>query len=312
MKILLTGYPGFLSRYLYQYFLSRGYEIDTLGLNEAESAEGCRHYIFNLTSGVPKLIGGKYDIVIHAAGKAHTIPRCSAEIASFFDVNVKGTENLLNALCENAPASFIFISSVAVYGAETGERISENAKLNANDPYGLSKIMAERLISQWCVSHNVRCGIVRLPIIAGSDAPGNWRSMVNAVKRGYFFNIGSGACVRSVISVFDIAPFLEILSNNGGIFNLTDNRDVSFSSLYKGMRRILNAPYRPSVPKFLAWPIAAMGELLGRLTRKNMPLNFKRYRQMTKSLTFDGTAAITQLKFSPTCVAENLDLFVKK
>ena len=57
----------------------------------------------------------RYDVVFHAAGKAHSIPKTEAEKQAFFDVNLQGTKNLYAAL-EKAgiPTAFIFVSSVAV------------------------------------------------------------------------------------------------------------------------------------------------------------------------------------------------------
>lgn len=56
---------------------------------------------------------------------------------------------------QTSPKAFIFISSVAVYGRENGINISEDAPLLAKDPYGLSKIQAEKLVLDWCVRNNV-------------------------------------------------------------------------------------------------------------------------------------------------------------
>jgi len=71
------------------------------------------------------------------------------------------------------PESFIFVSTVAVYGCETGEDIDENHPLKGNTPYALSKIQAEKFLTEWCHTNNVKLGIIRPSLIAGPNPPGN-------------------------------------------------------------------------------------------------------------------------------------------
>ena len=133
MKLLFTGASGFLGSNLYS-LLKDKYQIRTVGLTPRDN------YTINLVSDVPKL-NIKYDVVLHAAGKAHSIPKTEEEKQLFFDVNLQGTKNLCTAL-ENSgiPKAFIFISTVAVYGCDSGENITEEHPLNGTTPYALSKI----------------------------------------------------------------------------------------------------------------------------------------------------------------------------
>lgn len=50
------------------------------------------------------------------------------------------------------PKALIFISTVAVYGCEFGEQITEEHTLNGTTPYAKSKIMAEEYLTNWCKS----------------------------------------------------------------------------------------------------------------------------------------------------------------
>ena len=55
-------------------------------------------------------------MVIHAAGKAHSVPKTAFEKQQFYDINVLGTQNLLAGFEKiGLPKQFVFISSVAVY-----------------------------------------------------------------------------------------------------------------------------------------------------------------------------------------------------
>ncbi len=124
----------------------------------------------------------KYDLVIHAAGKIPYIPKTNEDEKLFFNINVNGTRNLLDSLTLNAILKyFVFISLVSVYGLTEGNLIHENAKLNADDPYGKSKVIAENIVQASCNNSNVICTILRLPLIVGPNPPGNLGMMINGI-----------------------------------------------------------------------------------------------------------------------------------
>src|ERR1019366_8633382 len=149
------------------------------------------------------------DIVIHAAGKAHSVPKTDIEKQKFWDVNVVGTANLLKGIEKSGmPKSFIFISSVAVYGKENGILICEDEPLSAKDSYGLSKIAAEKLILEWCEKKHVICSILRLSLIAGPNPPGNLNAMIRGISKGYYFNIAGGKAKKSIVLAEDVAKII--------------------------------------------------------------------------------------------------------
>lgn len=309
MKILLTGYPGFLASTIKDWFESKGWNVDTLGLlpyPQGISQTGT-HYVCNLANEVPDLAKKNYDLVIHAAGKAHVIPRNEAEQKSFFDVNVTGTRHILDALQPNPPKSIVFISSVAVYGKETGDMIREDAPLLADTPYGKSKIQAEELIRNTPFSKDVIRGIVRLPLIAGKDAPGNLGSMIKAIQKGFYFNISGGKTVRSVVLKSDIAPFLYELGQKGGTYNFTDGRGITYKELDQKVHDLIPCPKRPGLPYWLAWMLALGGEFLELFLRRPMPLDFYRLDKLVSNLTFDNTKATKDIPFSPRHVIDHVN-----
>ena len=123
MNLLFTGASGFLGNNIYP-LLKDNYSIATIGLALQDN------YSANLAIEIPNLTE-KYDIILHAAGKAHSIPKTEEEKQAFFDVNLQGTKHLCTALEESGvPKSFIFVSTVAVYGCDYGDNITEEHPLN--------------------------------------------------------------------------------------------------------------------------------------------------------------------------------------
>ena len=149
-KILLTGASGFLGKHIYDYLKSKDYEIISLGRSSQNDI------ICDLSIEVPLLEIDTIALVIHAAGRAHCIPKTEEEKKHFFDVNVQGTENLLNGLEEvGVPKKFVFISSVSVYGRESGKNINEKTLLQSRDSSGLSKLLQKNRLQNGV--HKIMC-----------------------------------------------------------------------------------------------------------------------------------------------------------
>ena len=162
-------------------------------------------YTVNIAKEIPELYE-RYDIILHAAGKAHSIPRSEVEKQAFFDVNLQGTKNLCTALEKaGVPKAFIFISTVAVYGCDYGENIAEGHPLNGDTPYAMSKRFAEEYLQEWCYEHNVILGIIRPSLIAGPNPPGNLGAMIHGIRSGKYLSITGSQARKSVLMVQDLS-----------------------------------------------------------------------------------------------------------
>jgi nucleoside-diphosphate-sugar epimerase len=274
MKILISGSSGFLGKELIKHL--RGCQIITIG-------RGIADVFCDLSVSIPKI--PLVDLVVHAAAKVHSQPKTSAEKQAFFDVNLNGTQNLLKALenLNQLPNFIVFISSVAVYGQESGVNIAENEPLLAKDPYGLSKIQAEDLVENWCKKYNVICTILRLPLLVGINPPGNLGAMIKGIQKGYYFNISGGKAKKSMVLAEDIAEFLPIVAPIGGVYNLTDGYHPSFKELSEAIakKKVFNLPLS----------VARLFGKIGDHIRGILPLDTVRIVKMTSDLTFDDTKA---------------------
>jgi len=294
MTTLLTGSSGFFgSEYLK---LWEHDDIITLGRkNSVINAD--------LSVQVPQIV----DMVIHAAGKAHMVPRTDLEKQEFYNVNVTGTQNLLLALekAPSLPQYFVFISSVAVYGLETGDLIDENAPLLAVTPYGKSKIEAEKLVTNWCNKNNVTCTILRIPLLAGKNPPGNLKSMIKGIKAGYYFNIAGGKAKKSMVMAFDVAKIIPKVAAIGGIYNLTDRHHPSFFELSTLMAKQLGKKLPLNIPKWVAVLLAKAGDAIG----SKAPINSDKLNKIISDLTFDDSKAQNKIGWKPGYVLQELEIF---
>lgn len=294
MKLLFTGASGFLGREVYP-LLQENYNVTTMGLLQQDD------YIVNLANEKP-ILHEKYDVVFHAAGKAHSIPKTEAEKRMFYDVNLQGTKNLCAALEKvGVPRAFIFVSTVAVYGCDYGENITEEHPLNGDTPYAMSKRLAEEHLQKWCYEHNVVLGIIRPSLIAGPNPPGNLGAMINGIRNGRYFGIAGSQARKSVLMVQDIAKLIPLLVEKGGIYNVCDSYQPTFRELETIICNQLDKPLPLSIPYWIAKCMALVGDCLG----KKAPINSLKLKKITRSLTFSNEKAIRELGWKPTNVLEN-------
>ena len=297
MTLLFTGASGFLGNNVYP-LLSLQYSVRTLGLTDND------HYKVNLVKEVP-ILDTRFNIVLHAAGKAHSVPKTEVEKQLFFDVNLQGTKNLCAALEKSGvPDSFIYISTVAVYGCEFGELVREEHPLNGQDPYALSKIQAEEFLTEWCNKQGVKLGIIRPSLIAGLNPPGNLGAMINGIKTGRYLRIAGGKARKSVLMVQDIANIIPLLAEQGGIYNLCDSEHPTFRNLERLICAQLGKSEPISIPYFIAKGLALVGDCLG----KRAPINSNKLDKITKSLTFSNEKARKELGWEPLDVMDNFTI----
>ncbi|MBL7860693.1 MAG: NAD-dependent epimerase/dehydratase family protein [Cyclobacteriaceae bacterium] len=292
-KVLLTGASGFLGKVI-QHELNNVHFI-TLGRSAGNQV------VVDLSRSVPSL--PPVDSVIHASGLAHIIPLSEQEEARFYDINVTGTNNLLSALELLNPVleKFVFISSVAVYGRESGTGITEEAPLAGTSSYAKSKIECEKIIADWCLKNQVCLSIVRLPLLVGKGAPGNLGRMLKVIKEGWYVGVGSGSARKSMVLASDVARFIPVVSAKGGIYNLTDGVHPSMREFEIALSQRLGKRQPFRFPPTLLKGAARVGDWLGAW----FPLNSSRLNKLTASLTFSDVKA-RQIGWQSRSVIEHL------
>ena len=296
-KLLFTGSTGFLGNNVMP-ILSKQYEITTLGITDKDSIKS------NIAKEIPSL-KEKYDVILHAAGKAHIYPKNQEEIKSFYDVNYEGTINLCKSLEKvGLPKSFIFISTLDVYGLVVGEGIDETYPKNPTTHYAISKLQAEEFLVKWAKENGVILGILRPSLMTGPNPPGNLKAMINGIKKGYYVNIAGGYTRKSLMMIYDIAYLVPKIENIGGIYNVCDNRHPSYRELGECISKQLGKKHYPlSIPFWMAWCLAKFGDIFGAL-----PIDSHRLEQLTKSNTYSNEKAKKALDWEPLDVLDNFKI----
>lgn len=292
-NLLFTGGTGFLGNNT-KPILDKIYQVTTIGISSQDEIKA------NLVTDIPRL-PERYDVVLHAAGKAHIYPKTQEEIQAFFDVNYNGTINLCKALEKvGVPKSFVFISTSAVYGIDNGNYVTEDYPLKGETPYAKSKIMAEEFLIEWAKKNGVILSILRPSLIAGCNAPGNLGAMVRGIKSGAYLSIAHGKARKSLLMAQDIANLIPLLENKGGIYNVCDNDHPSFGQLETVISRQLGKREPVSIPYWCAKGLALIGDII-----KKFPINSPRLSKIVVSDTISSEKAQKELGWVPMSTLKN-------
>lgn len=293
-KLLFTGGTGFLGKNI-RPILERSYEITTCGITQDDMIKA------NLAMDVP-VLDKHYDIVLHACGKAHVVPKTEAEKQAFYDINYTGTMHLCEALEKvGVPKSLVFISTLNVYGDAPGNNDTEDSRqLVGDSPYSDSKIKAEQYLTEWCKKNKVTLGILRPSLLAGKEAPGNLGAMVHGIKSGAYLSIAGGKARKSVLMADDIANLVPLVAEKGGVYNVCDDHNPSFGELEAVIAKQLGKRKPISIPYWMAKCLALVGDVFS-----FFPINSARLEKIITSDTWSNEKAKRELGWQPMDVLTN-------
>jgi nucleoside-diphosphate-sugar epimerase len=264
MSVLVTGVNGFVGQALTRYLMMSGMKVVGAVRNNASMlchAEGLDFIevgeINALTNWVKALTG--VDAVIHLAARVHVMQEASSDpLAEFRKVNVAGTERLAREAASAGVRRFVYVSTIKVNGEQT-ERVpfTETDLPNPQDPYGISKWEAERMLQRVAQETGLEVVIVRPPLVYGPQVRGNFLRLLNLVKRGMPLPFGAINNCRSLIYLGNFVDALKVCLTHPNaankIFLVKDAEDVSTPRLIRVLAEALgkNAQLLPVPPSWM-------------------------------------------------------------
>lgn len=191
-NILVSGSSGFIAKHLIPQLMEEKYKVNKIN---SKSGDVCDEKMWlNLP---------RNDIVIHLAGMTY-VPHSWDDPVSFFKTNLLGTICALK-YCKKNSARMIFLSSY-LYGNPTELPINENFKLNANNPYALSKKMAEEACQFYAESHQIDVTVLRLFNVYGAKQSSNFiiPSIINQIDSNKIIKVADLEPKRDYIYIKDV------------------------------------------------------------------------------------------------------------
>lgn len=176
MKILITGGAGFIGSHLCEKYIKEGNAVICLDNFMSGNVINIRHLTkyrnFKLVEGdvrdfdlLEKIMPG-VDVIFHLAAQIH-VDRSVVEPKLTYEINVTGTQNVLEAGRMYDVEKVIHASTSEVYGSSEYHPMDEKHPLNAPHPYGASKIAADRMCYAYIKTYGMDIPILRFFNIFG-------------------------------------------------------------------------------------------------------------------------------------------------
>jgi len=272
-RLLVTGGAGFIGSILTAYLLDNGYEVivvDDLSTGHSKAVDSRATFVNTSILNKPQIIKALVGVntVIHCAGKA-LVEESMSNPDLYNQVNNEGTKTLLESMSESNVFSIIFSSTAAVYGESKVQPIAEGAVINPVNPYGQSKVNAEKLITDFCFN-GMAAVTFRYFNISGSYKSSTGQLLVenhekethlipkiiyNLVNNketaqieiyGNNWSTNDGSCVRDYLHILDLAHahLLALENLEEGVhkvFNLGSGTGYSVFEVIDEIEKIVGA-----------------------------------------------------------------------
>ena len=255
-----------------------------------------------------KALQGVETVILLAAEHRDDV----SPVSLYYDVNVKGTQNVLDAMDKWGVKNLIFTSSVAVYGLNKLNP-DENHPIDPFNHYGKSKWEAERVINKWYEKDrsNKSITIIRPTVIFGERNRGNVYNLLKQIASGKFLMIGSGENKKSMAYVGNVVAFIkkqvEIKTAGLQIFNYVDRPDFNMNELVSLVQNKMNIKIMShKVPYLLGILGGFCFDLLAIITRKKLMISSVRVKKFCATTQFDASKVHERFK-APFSLTEGLN-----
>jgi len=246
MKFIVTGGAGFIGSHISKFLLNLNHEvivIDDLRRGSKKNLEEIYadidfQEINILDFEEMKKISKNIDGIFHQAALG-SVPQSFKQPEEYFKVNAIGTENILK-LAQESNCKVIFASSSSVYGNQTKFPICEDTEKNPLNPYGKSKLEAEKFALQYS-KNNVKSIGLRYFNVFGIGQNPNYAGVIpkfieKLLEHKSPIIEGDGEQIRNFTFVDDVvrANWLAFKSKTDNAFiNIASRTTTSVNELAK-------------------------------------------------------------------------------
>ncbi|NLN31528.1 MAG: NAD-dependent epimerase/dehydratase family protein [Bacteroidales bacterium] len=275
MKVFITGSAGFIGSHVCEHFIARGYQV--IGLdnfdnfyprsikeNNLKFIRKSERFLFHEGDIRDRVLLNKifddnrFDLVIHLAAKAGVRPSIE-KVEEYYDVNVNGTLNILEAMRTHNVRKLLFASSSSVYGNNTKLPFSESDPVdNPVSPYASTKKSGELLCHVYSHLYGFDITCLRFFTVYGPRQRPDLAvyKFTRLIDEGKTVDIyGDGTTSRDYTYIDDILNGIDRAADireGFHVYNLGESESVELLSLVKmieealGKKAVLN--YLPMQP----------------------------------------------------------------
>ena len=263
---IVTGGCGFIGSHLVEELL-KNYKIIVIddlstghifNLNTLKKNKNLKIIKKSILDKSIKPLFKNIDTIFHLAAQSDIIPSIEKPNL-YFNVNVKGTLNILNYAREFKIKRFVYAGSSSCYGIPKKYPTNEMTDIQPRYPYALTKYMGEELVSHWCNLYGINFFILRLFNVFGPRVrtTGHYGAVFGVFLSQLANNkpltvVGSGKQKRDFTYVKDVVRAFKktLKSKKFGVYNVGTGIPVTILHLVNllGAKNIVRLPKRPGEP----------------------------------------------------------------
>ena len=300
MSVLVTGGAGYIGSHVARMLAMRGERVVVLDdFTAGIKARVAEHSVETLDLAASDAHGklleifAKHEVesVIHLAARKQ-VGQSVERPEWYFEQNIGGLTNLLEAMRESGVSRFVFSSSAATYGMPDVEKVSETIDCQPINPYGQTKLVGEWMVANATKAWGLRAACLRYFNVAGAGWPEFADTVVanlvpivfEAIRSGQKpkvfgtdYPTPDGTCIRDYIHVHDLADahlkaldYLEKDKREHSVFNVGTGEGSSVFEVLDEIRKVSGIdfeadlqPRRPGDPPRLAADVSRIRETLG-------------------------------------------------
>lgn len=269
MHILVCGGAGYIGSHMSKLLATSGFEVtvlDNLSTGHLQAVKWGDFIEADVrdSDALDRAFAKKpVDAVMHFSAKS-LVGESVTNPELYFDNNVVGSRQLLDAMRRHSVERFIFSSTAAVYGTPETKIIAEDHPTRPINPYGETKLAVENMLQQYAI-FGIRSIALRYFNAAGADATGEigeahdpeTHLIPNVLKSaisegsnrlkifGTDYPTPDGTCVRDYIHVSDLAQahLLALkhldLTKGFNVFNLGNGAGFSVQEVLASCEQVV-------------------------------------------------------------------------
>jgi nucleoside-diphosphate-sugar epimerase len=266
MKVLVTGGTGFTGKALVRRLIEMGHQVVALDYKEGLKTQEIREW------GAEVILGSvtDMDIVRRAVEGVEVVHHVAAAFREmdvpesyYYEVNVEGTRNVLQAALDAGVRKVIYCSTCGVHGNVDHPPAGEDAPIRPADYYQRTKWEAEPLAREF-FERGLKTTILRPAAIYGPGDPERFFLIFKRVAGGTFPMFGNGRTlyhplyIDNLVDAFILA--MEDGKGEGEAYLIADEQYIQIEDLVRRVGKALGIDVK--IPHYPVWPVVVVGHIV--------------------------------------------------
>jgi nucleoside-diphosphate-sugar epimerase len=243
-QVVVTGAGGFVGQEACATLLRAGHTVRALARRNFTLAEGQTQRLaitlvedLATADRLEDLLAGA-EAILHLAARVHRTSEKPSVAAQIYDRDVEMTKALALAARRAGVRRMVYLSSIKALADRSPDgALARTSPPRPMDPYGRSKLEAERQLEAVSAATGLQVVVIRPPLVYGPRASANFRQLVQWVGRGVPLPLAAVQNRRSLVSVDNLADFivrcLGPINETFSIFHVSDPEPVSTPQLLR-------------------------------------------------------------------------------